>query len=396
MLKNKNINIILAFIIAISLWAYVLGDVNPKTEVVIKEVPIVFENEEALSDAGLVILDYDYASVNVTITGPRTEVTKVSKGDFSVTADVEGLSIGSNVIRLDVTGPDNVKISDVSTEKMTITIDEWVSVSKDIDVLFSGDIEEQKEPLVVEKSRESVYVSGAKTLVERVDKVYALVDVEKVGNELETLDANLQATDASGNVVDYVYLDTESINVTSIMHHLKTVNLEVPVENEIAGGMERTVELPKTIVIKGEDSVLADIETVTCNTIDLSQYEEDTSVKLEPILPYGIEVGSDSEELYAEVKVKELSQNSIKINKDDIKINNTSEDLKYELKAEGIFIEVTGKEADILSLSASDFNIYVDVQNLEVGTHTVDLIVETDKDLASVKVSKEQIEIIIE
>ena len=396
MLKNKNINIILAFIIAISLWAYVLGDVNPKTEVVIKEVPIVFENEEALSDAGLVILDYDYASVNVTITGPRTEVTKVSKGDFSVTADVEGLSIGSNVIRLDVIGPDNVKISDVSTEKMTITIDEWVSVSKDIDVLFSGDIEEQKEPLVVEKSRESVYVSGAKTLVERVDKVYALVDVEKVGNELETLDANLQATDASGNVVDYVYLDTESINVTSIMHHLKTVNLEVPVENEIAGGMERTVELPKTIVIKGEDSVLADIETVTCNTIDLSQYEEDTSVKLEPILPYGIEVGSDSEELYAEVKVKELSQNSIKINKDDIKINNTSEDLKYELKAEGIFIEVTGKEADILSISASDFNIYVDVQNLEVGTHTVDLIVETDKDLASVKVSKEQIEIIIE
>ena len=87
------------------------------------------------------------------------------------------------------------------------------------------DIEEQKEPLVVEKSRESVYVSGAKTLVERVDKVYALVDVEKVGNELETLDANLQATDASGKVVDYVYLDTESINVTSIMHHLKTVLL---------------------------------------------------------------------------------------------------------------------------------------------------------------------------
>ena len=214
MLKNKNFNIILAFIIAVSLWAYVLGDVNPKTEGVIKEVPIVFENEEALSDAGLVILNYDYASVNVTITGPRTEVTKVSKGDFSVTADVEGLCIGSNVIRLDVTGPDNVKISDVSTEKMTITIDEWVSVSKEIDVLFSGDIEEQKEPLVVEKSRESVYVSGAKTLVERVDKVYALVDVEKVGNELETLHADLQATDISGDVVEYVYLDTESINVT--------------------------------------------------------------------------------------------------------------------------------------------------------------------------------------
>ena len=137
MLKNKNINIILAFIIAVSLWAYVLGDVNPKTEVVIKEVPIVFENEATLSDDGLVILNYSYASVNVTITGPRTEVTKVSKGDFTVTADVEGLAVGSNIVRLDITGPDNVKISDVSTEKVSVTVDEWISVLAEMKSPFS-------------------------------------------------------------------------------------------------------------------------------------------------------------------------------------------------------------------------------------------------------------------
>ena len=86
----------------------------------------------------------------------------------------------------------------------------------------------------------------------------------------------------------------------------------------------------------------------------------------------------------------------VKIKKDDIKINNASEELKYDLKAEGISIDVTGKEADVLTINASDFNVYVDVKGLEAGTHTIDLVVETDKELASMEVSKKQIEIIIE
>ena len=396
MLKNKNINIILAFIIAVSLWAYVLGDVNPKTEVVIKEVPIVFENEEALSNAGLVILNYDYASVNVTITGPRTEVTKVSKGDFSVTADVEGLTVGSNIVRLDITGPDNVKISDVSTEKVSVTVDEWISESRDVEVQISGTAEDHKEPLIVEKSRDSVYVSGAKSLVKKVEKAIATVDVDKVGNELETLNAKLQAVDVNGNVVNYVYLDTESINITAIMHQKKTVNLEVPIDNETAGGYERTVKVPKTIVIKGEAALLEDIGTITCKSIDLSKYVTDTSVVIEPVLPYGVEISSDSKGLNVEIKVKKLSKTTVKIKKDDIKINNASEELKYDINTSGISIEVSGKEADVLTINAADFNVYVDVMDLQAGTHTIDLVVETDKNLSSMEVSEKQIEIIIE
>ncbi|MBR5517350.1 MAG: hypothetical protein IKU53_05190 [Firmicutes bacterium] len=396
MLKNKNINIILALIIAVSLWAYVLGDVNPKTDVVIKEVPINFENKETLTDDGLVILNYNHATVNVTITGARTEVTKVSKDDFNVTADVEGLTIGSNIVRLNVSGPDSVKISDVSAEKISITLDELVTESKEVEVIMSGEVEGEKEPLIVEMSRDTINVSGAKSLVQKVEKVCAIVDVNSVGNEMKTLSTTLQAVDSKGKVVDYVYTDTKSINVTTIMHHKKTVNLEVPFENESAGGYERALTVPKTIVVKGEESTLKDIDLITCKPIDLGQYEESVVVDIEPILPEGVVVGSDSAHLQANVKVKELSEITLKVNKDNIKINNASEDLKYELEADDISIKARGKEADILGLSLSNFNIYVDVTDLEAGTHTVDLSVETAKDLVSVDVSTDKIEIIIE
>ena len=56
MLENKKVNIILALIVAIVLWAYVLGEVNPETTVTVKDVPINFLNQDMLEDTGYTIL----------------------------------------------------------------------------------------------------------------------------------------------------------------------------------------------------------------------------------------------------------------------------------------------------------------------------------------------------
>ena len=77
MLKNKNINIILAVIIAIALWAYVLGDVNPITKITVSDVPITFTNVETLEYSERTILEQSHDTIDITVSGPRTEVTKV-------------------------------------------------------------------------------------------------------------------------------------------------------------------------------------------------------------------------------------------------------------------------------------------------------------------------------
>ena len=126
MLKNKNLNMVFAIIIAVSLWAYVLGDVNPTTSVTVKDVPITFVNEEALESYNKVVLDCSDTTINITVSGARTEATKVKQSDFKVTADVEALDLGSNVVRLNVKGPDTVEITSISTNKITVNIDQLI------------------------------------------------------------------------------------------------------------------------------------------------------------------------------------------------------------------------------------------------------------------------------
>jgi len=395
MLKNKNFNIVLALIISISLWAYVLGDVNPKIDITVRDVPIEIINEDTLINSDLTVLSTSEATINVTISGPRTEVTQVGKGDFRVTADVEALSLGENIVRLNVVGPDKGEIIGISTEKITVIVDELVTEEKDISVLVNGNVESGKEPLIIEMSKGTCNVTGAKTLVENVTKVNAVVEANQIGSSMNTMDATLVPVDADGKTVERVRLDSEKISVTSIMHHIKTVTLDVPIENMDADGYERNVSIPKTIVIKGEKATLDKVASIKCETIDLSMYTESTSVALKPILPYGVEVGNESLGISADIKVKALSKGTIRVEKDNIKLINASENLKYEIETGDLNIEITGKEADLIGIDINDFTITVDVSGLNEGSHNVELNISSSKDLASIKPSSEEVKITV-
>ena len=393
MLNNKNLNIVLAFIIAISLWAYVLGDVNPKTDITVRDVPISFVNEDILENSGYVVLQQSQQSINITVTGARTDVTTVKQSDFSVVADVEALSYGSNVVRLHVVGPDNVEITNISTDKIDVTVDKLVSDQKEIQVVVTGEIEDGKEAYILETSKDQV--TGAETLVKQVDKVHAIVDGSQIEGTLKTISAKLEPVDAAGKTIEKLYLDSKSINVTAVMHNTKTVKLEVPVENQSTDGFERSVTLPKTIVIKGEESVIANISVITCQKIDLGDYQESTKVKLEPILPNGVHVGDEAINLTADVKVKAFNKTNVKIAKNDIKLQNTSAGNRYEVDVDEIVLEVVGKEGDLNNLESSDFVVTADVKGLGEGTHTVKISVTSNKNLTSIKPSITEVKIVV-
>lgn len=395
MLKNKNFNIFLAVIIAVALWAYVLGDVNPTTDVTVREVPIEFINEDSLESSGLTILDYSQGTINITVSGPRTDATKVEPSDFRVEADVEALALGENIVRLNVKGPDNVKITNTSADKITVNIDQLITEAKDVSVVAIGNIDNNMEAYVVDISKDSINVTGAKSLVKKIDRVDARVDATKIDNTLKTLSAKLEPVDVNGKPIDGVVLENNSVNVSVVMHHKKTVNLEVPIVNADATDYERSVSVPKTIVIKGEDEILSKITSIRCEEIDLSKYTESTTVELKPILPSGVQTSVDSSELKAQINVKTLSKSVVRVNNNNVKLENTSSALEYEVVIEEMTIEVQGKESDLMGLDISSFNITADVNGLEKGTHTVKVNIVCQKKVASIKPSIDEIKIIV-
>ena len=396
MLKSKKFNIVLAILAAVVLWAYVLGEVNPNTSDTIRGVPITFANEDMLEAEGLTILQTSAQAVNIHISGNRNDVNRVEAGDFTVICDVEGLQEGESTVRLTVTGPDTVTIDRISEEKITVTVDELVTAEKNIEVVISGEVSADQEPYVVETSSDTVQVTGAATLIDRLTSVNAIVDVGSVTDEMRTLTLELVPVDEQGSTVENVALSQSRINVTIVMMTKKTVALDVPVTNQNAGGFERTVDVPKTIVIKGTEEDLAAVDSISCETVDLAGITEDTEVRLTPVLPEGIQVSSESEGLSASVTVKPLSSATFTFDEGDIQIINRDSSLTYTISPVEITVNVTGTESVIEGLQNGDLTLTVDAADLETGTSTVPVVVTCDKGVQVIESSVSRVEITIE
>lgn len=381
MIKNDKINIILALLIAIGMWSYVLAEVNPPTETQISGVEITFEGEKTLSAAGLVKLSSDIASVDVTVKGDRSDTSKVDKKDIKVTADLTGLTKGSHVIELEFIVPDSVEIISVSSESVTVVVDNLVTVTKDVVVNLTANSVDDKEPYITDVSSKTVSVTGAETNIAKVDHVAATLDVTQVGDEPGTFDVPLTAVDSTGLQVKGVYISSPTVSVSAVMLNTKTVDLEVPVKDDDNTDVERTYTVPEQITVKGMAKDLEKISVIKAETVDLTDVFESTEIEIQPILPDGVTAALDSKQLKVTVMVVGMETKQLTYNESDITIEGLDENMTAELEEADIAVNVKGKGTVIKSLNKTDFVLSVDVSGLEPGTHEIELKCITDSDI---------------
>lgn len=395
MFRSNKFNMILALIVAIVLWSYVLVDVNQSSTETVRGVPITIVNTESLAQNDMIILSADYTKVNIGYSCQRQFLSKVKAEDFTVTADAEGLKIGENKVKLTVTGPDDVNIETMSVQKITITVDERISVEKPVNPVIEGQTSDESEPSILQLSDETITVEGARTLVEQVASLHALLDAEKVGNEMKSLTVPLTAVDADGDEVKNISLSKSNVSVTAIMLKKKTVPLEVPLTGAEHSSFERTVKLPKTITIKGSEDALADIENIQCRVLNLSDVFEDTKIKLEPILPAGVTPAADSQSLYAKVTVKGVETQIFTFSENDVVLQGVSENAVAAVADVEISVSVTAKSDEMSGISAEDFSLSADVEGLGAGEHTVKLSCILSKPYADLECTPNEIHISI-
>ncbi len=397
MLKSKRFNIILALIAAVALWAYVLGEINPTSSTVVRNVPVNFINEEALEAEGLTIVSVSAETVNVTISGQRTAITRVEAGDFSVTADVEALNIGENTVRLSVTGPRNVEIERTNVEKITIVVDRKVSVEKPVETSVTGEVAGDKEVSIESMEKETAVVTGPESLVKKVEKLAAYINVENIGSSLKTLSLEMVPIDENGAKVEGVIIEGGTrLDVSAIMLSKKTVRLNVPVTNLNSDGIERQIDAPKTVVIKGSEEALQQVSSITCRSIDLADITESATLTLEPILPEGVELTDDYETLTAEVTVKETVTKTFDFSGSDIIFTVEALGHTYRVGDGEFEVTVSGRESVLKSLTKSDLILSVDTEGLEAGTHDLDITVKCEKDVSKIEITPAKAEVIIQ
>lgn len=396
MLENKKLNMVISLLIAIALWAFVIGEVNPQATHVYREIPVELVNEEVLTENGMAVYSVSDRVISITLTGTRSEINKVDEKEITASVDLEDAVIGENQLTIDVKVPDKVEIETQSIESVTVTVEERVSKEVPVEIFYEGTFAGEEEPITVEQNLEAVSVSGAATTVDQVAAARAAVEEGTVTEDTTEVQCDLIAVDANGQRVFNVSLSEESVSITTELVKLKTVPLEVPLEGEDNEDIKRTVTAPDKVTIKGKASDLEDIDSIETEPINLEEILVSTTVPLEPILPEGVALSKESEDLSITIQVTEIKTKSLSFNEENIELRNLGEGLKASVDAVTVKAELTGSEVAIDGLSEEDIVLYVDLTDLQEGKHKIDLIAECSVEGVQMAISPKRITVIIE
>ena len=303
---RKIINTILALLVAMAAWVFVVYNYDPMTKEKYSGIPITYTGLETLANRGYAVAETNHERVDVTLEQKRIDTGNIGSEDISVTADVSQLSSGQNTVALHVEGPEDTSVSDISLKTVTIEIESSDSEDMEISVEYpAASAEDDAEPIVEELSETEATVIATSDRLARVDRVAAVIDPNDLNDKLKPLTVDLAALDAEGNRVLNVVVYPQSVSFKAAAGYVREVRLVVPVKDDSDDNYERTHTVRNTIVIKGSKDLVNKTGSITADEIDISQYYEDAEIPLTFELPDGIYLEKGYEAPVLKLKVKE-------------------------------------------------------------------------------------------
>ena len=304
MLNDKRVTFILSLVLAVALWMYVVGQLNPEIKKTYRSIPVTLTNEQTLNDNGLAIKSVSDESMRVTVSGRRDAVSNLTKTDIVATVDLTDAAEGQNKLPINIKIPEDIEIDNQSLDSLNVDCETVVTKEKKVAVSYTGSLTETGEATTVKLDPEKVTVKGAESVVNKVHHVKCEVPYDELEPSLISTTAKMTAVDEDGKQVDNVTLSIENCKVTAMFSSIKEVPLETPVKGLKNGPYKRTVSAPKEVMIKGTPEDLEKVSGIKTRAYDVSRIKKDRKVRLKPVLPKGVSLSRENPEIIMEIEVK--------------------------------------------------------------------------------------------
>ena len=305
---RKIFNIILALLVSMAAWVFVVYNYDPMTKEKYSGIPITYTGLENLANRGYAVAETNHERVDVTLEQRRIDTGSILPDDISVTADVSQLASGQNTVVLHAEGPEGSQVTDISLKTVTIEIESSDSEDMEISVEYPLTADDDEEPIIEDMSETEATVVATEDRLARVDRIAALIDPSDLNEKLRPLTVDLAALDKDGNRVLNVVVYPQNVSFKAAGGYTKEVRLNVPVKNDSDDSYERTYTVPETIVIKGSKDLINKTGSLTAKEIDVSYLYEDTEIPLEYELPEGVYIANGYEGYVLTLKVTEKAE----------------------------------------------------------------------------------------
>ena len=387
MLENRKFNIILSLVLAVGLWIYVVGEVNPTAETSMKGIPITYTNVNLLAERNLAVSSSSADSIDLQIKGARSDLGRINRDDIRITADMGTAQKGENEISIQVRVPDGIEVTRKSMNKIVVTVENLKVKKVPVNIVYEGSYDKDREPLTLEMSKQQVTIKGAETLVNSVKSARGSINTVDIGENEKKTRCQLTPVDSRGNQVNRILVEPESVSVTSIISKVKEVELKVPVVDNSDDDTKRTIEKPDKVLIKGRADTLKDITSVTSEPVDLTDRSQGEKISLKLNLPEGITLSNKNQELTVTVKAETPEEHSFSYKASDVTMYGEADGFEYRLPDDfAATVLVSGKKQDVDKVKSNSIKLSV---NLSGATQEGDIktVLEVSCDIPGVTVS---------
>ncbi len=215
MFKNKTLNIVISFILAVCLWAFVVIVINPQATKTFEGIEIQFLNQDGLEARGLAVGNStEVTTVDVVVVGNSNTLNTMTIDDISITADLFNRDKGENSIPIVVQVPEGVNVESLSQDSVIVDIEDNITVDKEVELRIVGSIPTtyKLKTTILDPSR--IEISGAESLVEKVEKVEVEVSSDAITSTSVTVVGKVKAYNNEGIEIQGLKFSTNNVNAT--------------------------------------------------------------------------------------------------------------------------------------------------------------------------------------
>lgn len=399
-LMNKFTLKILSLAIAVLIWLIVRNVQDPVIVQTFYDIPVTLVNESYLSNNMKIplLIDGD-DTVKVRIKAEESVIKELKKEDIVAQADMTQIYMDATpkMVPVEVTckgiADDNIT---VTPRNIQVDIENQTSVEKTIAV-NTGDTTPDKDYEVgsLQANPEKVTISGPESIINKIGKVVAKIDVTGMKESNVELDSELKIYDKnqdelSEKQLSYLNLAGVQDNKIKIQAQFWKVQKNVKIGSEYSGSPQYGYEVdsvsvvPETLSLAGTDEALQKLAvegntlTIPASYIDVSGKDSDFDVKVDisELLPENMKLARDiNSTVIATVKILPYNSRDYEVSPTQIKVENKPENMNYKFEPDKIVARIKAKEEDLDNLKTDDIQMKIDLKDAKAGENTLPVTV---------------------
>ncbi|NFF81454.1 hypothetical protein FC764_09405 [Clostridium botulinum] len=374
---NKNKSLVaklICLLLSFGLWLYISNVENPVRTYELKGVPVELINKESISKSNLAIVGEESFTVDLTLEGATSEITKAKKDSFKLTADMSSYALknGENIIPIQIVSyPQNINIKNNGflgiKIKLETLITKDVSLKSQVNITYKENI--YKKDLTV--SPEKATISGPESEVNKVDRGILVGNIENLEKDINKKFPIKFVTKDNKEVkgitskVNEAELNIKVNNGKTVPINIKTIGM-----SNDGISIESMVAEPKSVHIIGEDKILNSINSIDTQEINISNITADAEVNTNLKLPEGVTIQENSQNVKVKFSVKKAQEVTKNISC-VVEYTNLNPNLIIDSSKSTANVSISGLESVINSITEAEFKATVDLSNIsEEGTYT--------------------------